>query len=532
MNLSLKKLWLIICLIILITIYFEINKASRREYYKEKKVKYEEGKEKKTFEFTILICYPLSFDEKHCSNKDVEETIKNSKINCSFEDQIACYYKSLIKHHNISDSSIIKIFEACDLKRLDKIVEEKNHSNFMNESIKYLIEDEKICIKNTYELKFGNETFKYTIKKSDNQDFQIFTSIKRVNHSYLEKEMLIYTRSCYLDDYENCLDKKKKRNYILSINKCNLKNEELDYRKKCCPNCPKLNYSSLTELNIWPAEQESNMNEIDCNQCSIYCHDVYQYQFAIDKSTIDDLGDFNESEVTIEFDANYKELTKKTKVDDFSPFFLIVLYTCVLLNVNLYSLSRLILIYILSLQNNHLSILRRMNVFKLLKIIIALIFLVIFICKLTTFCLDNRSTYQYSSEPLFKNDNVSVTICFNFTDIPKEGINLSQTCVATNQDECSLGQIESLTWNESDFVDRVSVKTVIKATIIRKEEIIILYKDKLKCFNYNYNQPTFVQLLAMMRHEELHIDIEGANYTLFYVQPQDRLPSIFNDILI
>lgn len=167
--------------------------------------------------------------------------------------------------------------------------------------------------------------------------------------------------------------------------------------------------------------------------------------------------------------------------------------------------------------------------FKTLRQIIKLILVVGFLIKLILFLTMNKTNVQYLLEPLFEDDNISVTICFKPTEISKttktsKKAEQSKECLEAIE-KCTLGEIDDLTWDEYDFVDKVSIKTSLKKIIVQASEIRILYKDLRKCFNYNYNQPTLIQFASLMRSNVLEIEIQGAEFDFFHVQTPNKLPN-------
>ena len=200
-------------------------------------------------------------------------------------------------------------------------------------------------------------------------------------------------------------------------------------------------------------------------------------------------------------------------------FLLKIFYACFLLNVNVYSLLKLALNYLLS--SGQLKVPNSIDPFKLLRQIIKLILVIGFFVKLTVFLTLNKWNVQYLLEPLFEDDNISVTICFDPMKISKNAAESDPIAVENS----TLGKIDQFTWNENDFVDKVSITTPLKTIIVQASEIQIFYKDLLKCFNYNYNEPTLIQFASLMRSSVLEIRIQDAEFEFFYVQPPHLLPT-------
>ena len=236
-----------------------------------------------------------------------------------------------------------------------------------------------------------------------------------------------------------------------------------------------------------------------------------------------ELSDGNHSDLSLKFRTQYNELETKAKPDDYGALLLNMFYFCFLLNVNVYSLAKLTLKYLISAG---LQLPAAIDPFKTLRQIIKLILLVGFLVKLILFLTLNKSSVQYLLEPLFEDDNVSITICFKPTSVNKSA---SESNCLAEVENCTLGQIEQLTWDEEDFVEKVTITTPLKSIIVRKSEIRIIYKDLLKCFNYNYDQPTLIQFASLMRSNVLQIAIQDAEFEHFYLQTPGKLPFILSE---
>ena len=222
----------------------------------------------------------------------------------------------------------------------------------------------------------------------------------------------------------------------------------------------------------------------------------------------------------MKFYTRYKELETKTKPDDYGALLLSIFYFCFLLNVNVYSLAKLALKYLISAG---LRLPAAIDPFKTLRMIITLILGIGFLVKFVLFLTMNETSEQYLLEPLFEDDNVSITICFNLTRVSKSAS--AGNCLVGEIESCMLGQIDEMTWDEAEFIRRVTVTTPLNPIIMRESQIRIIYKDLLKCFNFNYNEPTLIQFASLMRSNVLQIAIEGANFEHFYVQTLGKLPS-------
>ena len=481
MALSFKRIWFIISILIVLLICSEIDKTSNIKYFKEK-----EHTENEKFNFSILICYPLNPDDNYCDFKKTNE----SPESCNFKsNQISCHKKSLknVKNVKNNEKEVLKYFQDCRLDQLVKL-EKKEEDKKMKSN--YEIKDDDICTRFAYEIEFNEKIFKSTITFEHYQFFKVFVNLKphqEKNDELNRKDSYknVYARFCANSIYENCFNHTEKREIEFSIRKLNLRTEDEDYLRHCCgKNCKEKQKKEITELN--------ETYQFNCSKCSIYCHDTFQYEFEMDQFKIDEMN--NHSDLILTFKTNYKELVLKTKADDYNAFMLKIFYVCFLLNMNLFNLTKLSFKFLAK----QFAFLRAIKLIKILKLVIGFILTIFLMTKLILFLTINESSELTLIEPLFEDDNVSITICFKLENITKEEKKL-KGIKKEEIENLKLQEIEEITWNETDFVKSVKVKTSVKILVINENNIKIIYKDKLKCFNYNYDLPTLVQFSSLMR---------------------------------
>ena len=519
--------------------------------------------------FEIDLCYRTYIESDQCEPDSTGKKIDKLEFNCDLELRIGCYTEVLRPK---KASKIIDKFKECDISNWFSV---KTETALVIKTGKELwLFNGFVCVKHKFQINNKKVKSQYLIQNSTEhpkaalQPFDAYMTYSREfsesGEKYGTKKTHFFRRNCWKIDNETskCTETDKKlifeTNFYSAhhleapfITDCVNRNKPNESSQNdCYENCIKKkrnlhlltygeNDSSILDYSKTSDKQVSELLEgcaskclqEDCQAMGFLSEDIHedthvnlQQELLAGSSMIINLG-------LKAFGAKAIPLLGTAKVlwmfsAFFSTFFGANFYGLLLKSANLSGFHMFPSLSIAQQRKKYRKPILIAATITMLSVGLSLVL------ENVLFDFGTEKSHVFLKKESIEERNVSVSVCFDLCKIIKKEFRLkdaslsSEKCKDEFLIEKTLGELDAITWNVSDFKSRASMRNNARVYPIRQKEFEVLYffRDLKKCFFLFYEAKNYWPHFSMQRYSRIYINITGRSYSHFFITDGRSFP--------
>lgn len=519
--------WNTLSIILFILVCYQLKKLSQ-------KVSFHQVQPERALESKVQLdfCYLMDLKEN-------EKSFEKPEISdCNFSRPISSFGKLL---KNRTAKYIIEQFKKCKLDnliRLDNLTKIKK----IDQNATYELHADHICVKYQFEIDTSlDQTELMIVPVKNNQTFLILASFVRTfqnDGEYRSIKRYIFKRTCKNNQSKyHCNEVNQKYELALFYTRIECLKSPFDFncvervnenQNDCYENCVKTKkkHISLTyndKDNFTLNFDELKVIEPLIDQCVTACNqvDCKSGNFGLDKIFRNENASSLILLKIIEEDAKSKAFPYYSKM---KLTWLLITYFGLIFRINLVNqMANLMNLYnYVELKNQRIE---RKSKSPILLLIVGLICFAISIgFEKLAFKSNEENTLVTQKFESLKEQNLSVSICFDFCEIIKNKSIDKATCDQEMLKNMNLTELEKELWNVSDFKMNVRMQNSVRILYLKEMKVHVFYRLFKKCFLVFYESKNYYPQISLQRKFEIFFSLQPK--FSYFLEAQFHYPKI------